>query len=596
MKDKEASRGQTYRWLTLGLLVVIATLILSTFAQYGMSWDEHYRFKSGDAKLNYYQQLFSGQKPTAGVDHYPGLFDLTLAVIHSYFPWNRITTGHLLSSLFGIVAIIGVAMTSRMLGGWSAAFWAVLFLVTLPRFYGHIFFNPKDIPFAATYIWGLYYLLKYLGELVQHSTLAIEHRLARQSLGTGGTSNVKGPRWQTAMGLGIAFGMCMSMRVGGLILFCYLGMALGLAGGIATIRKQLTVSKLKATLIHIMPQLLVSGVIASLILLFWWPHAHGNFFKATSNTLEAITTWQASGSGWQLHVLFDGDYYKDTDLPFYYWPWMFIITTPLCHLLLILGGVPWAIFYFVDKLRSWQSIDIRCLSQFMVMFTAIFPIVFLMFTGANVFDGIRHLLFVLTPLAVCAGIFMARILALLSVKCAQKSAVSSSPFWSSRFSAVSLPLLFILLTLSAWSMVKLHPYQYTFYNALVGGTQGAASDYETDYWGTSNRAAVEALVSYLKANDPQFSQNTYVISASNASWLSSRYFPDNLQYTAQRELADFYIGNTRFEGHELMEGDIIVEIKADDTLVCVVKDKRVQKKAFVEKLMEAKMKEDLMEQ
>ena len=32
---------------------------------------------------------------------------------------------------------------------------------------------------------------------------------------------------------------------------------------------------------------------------------------------------------------------------------------------------------------------------------------------------------------------------------------------------------------------RLHPYEYTYYNALVGGTGGAFRQFETDYWGTS---------------------------------------------------------------------------------------------------------------
>lgn len=561
----DGARRITYRWLTLGLIGFVAILVLSTFNQYGMSWDEYYRFKSGDAKLNYYKQLLAGQEAIAGVDHYPGLFDLTLAAIHPYFPWSRITTGHFMSSLFGIAAIVGVALTGKMLGGWSAAFWAVLFLITLPRFYGHIFFNPKDIPFAATYIWGLFFLLKYLKQLD-----------VRQSLGEEGTSKATGPSWKTAIGLGVAFGTCMSMRIGGLILFCYLGMALVIAFSFAVISQKHTLTSIKKLLNTIVPQLLVAGIIASLVLLFWWPHAHANFFKATANTLGKITTWQASSSGtWQLHVLFDGDYYKDIDLPNYYWPWMFCISTPIFHLLLVIGGIVFSTIFFSRKLREIKSINNALLSQFIIVFAALFPVAYVVIRDATVFDGIRHLLFVLTPLAVCVGILITR-------------GVRSHEPGARRLIEITL---FILLTLPAWSMVQLHPYQYTFYNILVGGTAGASSHYETDYWGTSNRAAIEALVAHLKQTDPQFSKSTYLISSSNGSWLSSRYFPDNFKFTAQRELADFYIGNTRLHGHELIDGNTILEITADTTLVCVVKDRRAQKKTLVRQLLDARIKE-----
>jgi hypothetical protein len=38
-----------------------------------------------------------------------------------------------------------------------------------------------------------------------------------------------------------------------------------------------------------------------------------------------------------------------------------------------------------------------------------------------------------------------------------------------------------------YSIVNLHPYQYIYYNSLVGGTPGAARRYEMDYWRTSYR-------------------------------------------------------------------------------------------------------------
>ena len=39
-------------------------------------------------------------------------------------------------------------------------------------------------------------------------------------------------------------------------------------------------------------------------------------------------------------------------------------------------------------------------------------------------------------------------------------------------------------------IIKLHPYEYIYYNSFVGGVQGAASMYELDYWCTSGRDAI----------------------------------------------------------------------------------------------------------
>jgi hypothetical protein len=39
-------------------------------------------------------------------------------------------------------------------------------------------------------------------------------------------------------------------------------------------------------------------------------------------------------------------------------------------------------------------------------------------------------------------------------------------------------------------MVSLHPYQYIYFNSLVGGLEGAHKKYDTEYWGASYNEAI----------------------------------------------------------------------------------------------------------
>jgi hypothetical protein len=48
--------------------------------------------------------------------------------------------------------------------------------------------------------------------------------------------------------------------------------------------------------------------------------------------------------------------------------------------------------------------------------------------------------------------------------------------------------------------IRLHPYEYIYYNRLVGGVHGAFRNYELDYWGTSYREAAAYLSSTAPAN------------------------------------------------------------------------------------------------
>jgi hypothetical protein len=42
-------------------------------------------------------------------------------------------------------------------------------------------------------------------------------------------------------------------------------------------------------------------------------------------------------------------------------------------------------------------------------------------------------------------------------------------------------------------IIRLHPYEYTYFNSLIGGTAGAFRRYETDYWLTCYKESVERL-------------------------------------------------------------------------------------------------------
>ena len=52
-------------------------------------------------------------------------------------------------------------------------------------------------------------------------------------------------------------------------------------------------------------------------------------------------------------------------------------------------------------------------------------------------------------------------------------------------------LIILLLAPGIYGMIQLHPYEYTYYNSFIGGTGGVFRHYETDYWLTCYKQAVE---------------------------------------------------------------------------------------------------------
>ncbi|WP_189512833.1 hypothetical protein, partial [Cerasicoccus arenae] len=63
----------------VALLALFTVVIALTFEDYGISWDEFFRWGGGDSKLAYYEALVSGENERAielrsATDHYPGFY------------------------------------------------------------------------------------------------------------------------------------------------------------------------------------------------------------------------------------------------------------------------------------------------------------------------------------------------------------------------------------------------------------------------------------------------------------------------------------------------------------------------------------------
>src|ERR1700691_1703766 len=121
--------------------------------------------------------------------NYGALFDLVAAIVNKVSPLGMFETRHLLNGLIGVVGLIGSWKLGRLLGGPRAGFLAALLLVLIPNYYGLMFNDPKDIPFAVGCIWATYYLVRVVPFLPR-------------------------PPRRLIVKLGIAIGLAMVVRVG----------------------------------------------------------------------------------------------------------------------------------------------------------------------------------------------------------------------------------------------------------------------------------------------------------------------------------------------------------------------------------------------
>src|SRR6266478_5636566 len=80
---------------------------------------------------------------------YGGGFDMLAALAAKVLPFDVFETRRLVGAAIGLVGLIVTWRLGRRLGGAAAGLAALVLLASFPHYYGHMFMNPKDAPFAV---------------------------------------------------------------------------------------------------------------------------------------------------------------------------------------------------------------------------------------------------------------------------------------------------------------------------------------------------------------------------------------------------------------------------------------------------------------
>ncbi len=151
------------------------------------------------------------------------------------------------------------------------------------------------------------------------------------------------------------------------------------------------------------------------------------------------------------------------------------------------------------------------LALFLLGFTIVFPVAYAIAIKAVLFDGMRHFIFVLPPIAVAAALTMDRALTWLS----------EAPYRQAIYAALGLYGIAHVTT-----MVLLHPDQYVYYNAFVGGVDGAQRKFKIDYWANSYAEAVRGLETYLQHEyGAEFEEHEFTVAVCGPPASAIYYFP-----------------------------------------------------------------------
>ena len=224
------------------------------------------------------------------------------------------------------------------------------------------------------------------------------------------------------------------------------------------------VLRLRGRVVPVAAAYLILAAITSYVA---WP-----WISPVTHLMESVQTMSAFP--FPAQVLFEGQLYKPGDLPRSYFPVLLAVQLSEPALLLIGAGIPVSIVQWVRR-GEWQP-PALFLAWFLI------PTLLVIGLGSPLYDNGRQLYFLLPPLFILAAVALDRL-----------------------FSYTTRPVIqgaVMLLAALPGVLVgaRLHPYEYVYYNALVGGTGGAYRQFEMDYWGTSFKELSEYLNATAKTD------------------------------------------------------------------------------------------------
>ena len=526
--------------LPLAILLALSLLIgIFILSNYGESWDELKLYDyAADSMEAYGMWPQQGTIPVTGdrFENYGPFFVMLTRIISKtvtqVFPTIReVDVQHLvyfLSFLAGIWAFyqLAVRWMSR-----NAAFGATLLFITQPLFWGHAFINPKDIPLLS-----LFLLTVYLGMRMHDSIFGREADSVFESLSV----TWKGLPQRTRRLLGAAtifwlasivllfggtplihqwfenavraaangepsllpliatritrvepeiyvekfFVLFLRARafyfllITGILIWLYwrsfpfalrvlgmilpAGLVLGLAvsirifgvwAGVLVAGYILWKSGWQAWLI-----LTTYALVAILTMYLTWPYLWPNPIGHFLETVRIMAQHPWPGS-----VLFNGATYEANNLPSSYVPTFLAIqlTEPVWVLFLV--GLAAAIYDLMKRRTESRELLTLTLAWFIV------PLVTFVILRPTLYDNFRQSFFIVPPIFFTAG---------LAFDLIRKPVLQGA-------------LIALVVLPGLLALVRLHPYEYVYYNQFIGGVKGAVDRFELDYWGTSYREAAD---------------------------------------------------------------------------------------------------------
>ncbi|HPI53320.1 MAG TPA: tetratricopeptide repeat protein [Chitinophagaceae bacterium] len=428
------------RALPISFIIIFVAMVFMSFS-YGLSGDEVDMNEYGKAILKYFSSFGSDQtvfnmpkefNRDGVIQYYGGLFDLLCAIVNQFSPFAEYTTRHILNAMVGFLAIFFSAKIVRYILNEQAAVLAAWMMFASPFFLGHAMNNPKDIPFAATYIMAIWCIIRLFERLD------------------------KATKWDYVWAI-LSIGATINIRVGGILLIPYLAVYAGILFAVKN-----WIQKTDVKLISFVKPVLIVGVLGYLSGSLLWPYGLQSPIANPLNALQEMSNFKVS-----ILELFEGSKIYSGELPPYYLLKSIAITSS--YLVLIGTGL---FIFFIWPFRNSP----RFATILFVAFTAFFPLFYIIYSKANVYHSWRHILFIFPSMLVVASFGWDQLVQFFDLK---------------KIKIAGLALFGFLLLEPLYFIANSFPNTVTYYNQLAGGTKGAYTNYEVDYYYNSLKQSTD---------------------------------------------------------------------------------------------------------
>ncbi len=506
------------------VLLLAVTLVIGLFVyrDYGLTWDEPLFYAYGDAlgyaytPANWFSGHFDLTKsygPSADDHKNRGPAYLLLAREPVYLlralGVDDPSAWHLLNFLCFLLGVYFVyRLAERLVPPWPAAAGAALFAFQ-PMLWGHAFINPKDMPFLV-FLAGAVWL---------------GFRMVDQLIDTPPASGWTGLRYTLLPALFLA--LATANRV------------LGPLAGLIVLAYLLAQRPTWRLVAWIVPY----AAIAIFIVAATWPY----LWEAPTRFIDAFRFM--SDNPTVLPVLFGGQVYRAYDLPRRYLP--FFLAASLTEFVW-----PAVIFGTLVGLRRLLPDRRRLLQVLLLVAWFALPLLYVVVRRPPMYDGMRHFLFILPPLFVLAAFTFDFL-------------VRRAHGWLPRALVAGATLIALLPGLTG--IVRLHPYEYTYYNSFVGSTAGAFRNYETDYWLTCYKEAVQTFNGLETEPAKLYVHREAEVAAPYAA--ANVTILDERGAKSQISAGDFVLVNTRTnEDHQVFrDSPTLLSVGRAGATFCIIK-------------------------